>query len=62
MELSLWAMLEGFVPIPDIIKEMDLVSVRKQRGTDAMYRSITPSLVLKNQVGALRRQYTIKLD
>ena len=45
MQVPLGAMLEGFVPVPDIIKEMNLVLVRKESGTDAVHWSITPSLV-----------------
>lgn len=47
VQISLGAMLEGFVTIPNIIEEVELILPREKRRTYAVYRRITPTLVIE---------------
>ncbi len=44
MGIALWTVLERFVPVANVLEEVDLVFPSEQRGTDAMNRCISPSL------------------
>jgi len=39
-----WTVFDGFVPVSNILKEVDLVSLRKQCCRYAMHRRVAPSL------------------
>ena len=48
MRFSLWTMLERLVSVSDIIEEMNLVFPCEERGSDRVYRRVTPSLVVES--------------
>lgn len=48
VRIALWAVLEGFVTISDIIEEMNLVLLGKKCSTNAMDRCISPALVIES--------------
>jgi hypothetical protein len=47
MRRTLRTMLEGFMFIPNIIKEMNLALIREQSGSNRMNGRISPSLVVE---------------
>lgn len=44
MDSTSWTMLKRLVTVPNVLKEVNLVFLRKQGSADAVYRSIAPSL------------------
>ena len=44
MSVALGAMLEGFMPVTNIIEEVELVFSSEQRRGDTMYWGVTPPL------------------
>ena len=45
MGVALGAVLEGFMPVANIIEEVDLVFSSEQRRANTVYRGITPPLL-----------------
>lgn len=58
MRSSLWTVLVGIMPIPDVIEEVDLILPCEQCSADAMNRCISPTLFFPNEVGESQRTNT----
>ena len=48
VRFTLWAVLEGFVSISDIVEEVDLILASEQCRADGVHGRIAPSLVVKS--------------
>jgi len=51
MRSSLWAMLEGLMPITDIVEKVDLILVCKKSCADAVNWGVSPALIVEPALG-----------
>ena len=51
MYIALWTVLEGFMPISNILKEVDLILLREESNAETVYWCIAPSLIIESTFG-----------